>query len=44
MLFVSEQNILVTKAKELAGTMGFELTILDIASTLNKKSINLSSI
>ncbi|MFA0214691.1 response regulator [Vibrio cyclitrophicus] len=36
-LFVSEQNILVTKAKELAGTMGFELTILDIASTLNKK-------
>ncbi|MEZ9026052.1 hybrid sensor histidine kinase/response regulator [Vibrio cyclitrophicus] len=36
-LFVSEQNILITKAKELAGTMGFELTILDIASTLNKK-------
>ncbi|MEZ8266067.1 hybrid sensor histidine kinase/response regulator [Vibrio cyclitrophicus] len=36
-LFVSEQKILVTKAKELAGTMGFELTILDIASTLNKK-------
>ncbi|MEZ9167957.1 hybrid sensor histidine kinase/response regulator [Vibrio cyclitrophicus] len=36
-LFVSEQNILVTKAKELAGTMGFELTILDIVSTLNKK-------
>ncbi|PMM44198.1 ATP-binding response regulator [Vibrio splendidus] len=36
-LIVSEQNILITKAKELARTMGFELTVLDVASTLNKK-------
>ncbi|MDA0144101.1 response regulator [Vibrio sp. RW] len=36
-LMVSEQNILTAKVRELARTRGFELTVLDVASTLNRK-------
>ncbi|CAE6954536.1 PhoQ Sensor [Vibrio sp. B1FIG11] len=36
-LFVSEQNILVSKVTDIARFMGFELTVLDVPAVLKKK-------
>ncbi len=43
-LFVSEQNILVSKVTDIARFMGFELTVLDVPAVLKRKNTSSSLI